>query len=370
MKLVGKTILIISPEPWGTNFVSKHHYAVLLAKRNNKVFFLNPPQKKHTNPVVEAISAVENLYQINYSPRIQGTNRMPVWLKNYFQRMDIQRIIKKIPHALDIVWSFDPYRFQNLRSFRAAVSVFHPVDFFNTSLEFEAASRADLVISVSREILAKYPNPHKYFINHGVGEVFLTSIKGKKNDGKLRCGYVGNLRSFGLDIPALLKIVKENPEIEFHFIGPNVNSNLGGSANEELDAMFTQSKNVIAHGSLRPEEVATRISSFDFFLICYRDNLGEIASNSHKLLEYLSTGKVVVSSWISTYESMTPHLFEMVKNNSDLPSRFKEVASRLDFYNSESLQETRKAFANDNSYEKQIERIEELISVSKSKSAG
>ena len=41
MKLKNKTILIISPERWGTNFVSKHHYALELAKNNN-VYFLNP----------------------------------------------------------------------------------------------------------------------------------------------------------------------------------------------------------------------------------------------------------------------------------------------------------------------------------------
>lgn len=370
MKLVGKTILIISPEPWGTNFVSKHHYAVLLAKRNNKVFFLNPPQKKNTGPVLEAIPSVENLYQINYSPKVKGTNRMPVWLKNFFQRLDIQRIVKIIPHRLDIVWSFDPYRFQNLPSFHAAISIFHPVDFFNTPLEFEAADHADLVLSVSREILAKYHNRQSHFINHGLSEVFLTTSAGHQKDGKIRCGYVGNLRSFGLDIPAILKIVKENPEIEFHFIGPSVSSNLGGTANAELNDLLTRSKNVVAHGALSPLQVADRISSFDLFLICYQENLGKIASNSHKLLEYLSTGKVVVSSWISTYESMPTHLFEMVRKNADLPARFNEVVSRLNFYNSETLQNTRKAFACDNSYEKQLERIETLIAASQSKRAG
>ncbi len=38
-----KTILLISPESWGKSFVSKHHYAVELAKKGNIVYFLNPP---------------------------------------------------------------------------------------------------------------------------------------------------------------------------------------------------------------------------------------------------------------------------------------------------------------------------------------
>ena len=37
------SILIISPEAWNGHFVSKHHYAVSLANRGYKVYFLNPP---------------------------------------------------------------------------------------------------------------------------------------------------------------------------------------------------------------------------------------------------------------------------------------------------------------------------------------
>ena len=41
--LRNKTILIISPQAWGKMFLSKHHYAIELAKRGNAVYFLNPP---------------------------------------------------------------------------------------------------------------------------------------------------------------------------------------------------------------------------------------------------------------------------------------------------------------------------------------
>src|SRR5215216_5648547 len=42
MKLVNQNILIISNEPWGNIWYSKHNYANELSKKN-KVFFLNPP---------------------------------------------------------------------------------------------------------------------------------------------------------------------------------------------------------------------------------------------------------------------------------------------------------------------------------------
>ena len=47
--LRGKTILILSPQAWDTMFLSKHYYAIELAKRGNKVYFLNPPDQVKTN---------------------------------------------------------------------------------------------------------------------------------------------------------------------------------------------------------------------------------------------------------------------------------------------------------------------------------
>ena len=43
LALKNKTILILSPQSWGTMYVAKHHYAIELASRGNTVYFLNPP---------------------------------------------------------------------------------------------------------------------------------------------------------------------------------------------------------------------------------------------------------------------------------------------------------------------------------------
>src|SRR5579862_3671957 len=47
--LAGKTILVISPQAWGDMLISKHHYALELARRGNQVYFLNPPDNDHWN---------------------------------------------------------------------------------------------------------------------------------------------------------------------------------------------------------------------------------------------------------------------------------------------------------------------------------
>jgi len=99
----------------------------------------------------------------------------------------------------------------------------------------------------------------------------------------------------------------------------------------------------------------------DVFLICYdiiKDQCK--GTNYHKVMEYLSTGKVIVSNNITTYHER-PDLVTMISDrssNRDLPTLFKKVIENLEEYNSSALQKSRREFAAENTYQKQIERIE------------
>ena len=75
MQFINKKIIIISPESWGINFVSKHHYAKELANKGNEVYFLNPPSDKN-----ELINIEKNLYVINYKNILRGINKLPVFI--------------------------------------------------------------------------------------------------------------------------------------------------------------------------------------------------------------------------------------------------------------------------------------------------
>ena len=49
------------------------------------------------------------------------------------------------------------------------------------------------------------------------------------------------------------------------------------------------------------------------------------------------------------------------KDNTTLPDLFKKVISQVKDYNSSELMLARSSFANENSYSKQIDRLEEFI---------
>jgi hypothetical protein len=114
---------------------------------------------------------------------------------------------------------------------------------------------------------------------------------------------------------------------------------------------------------LRPSILAKRLNRMDAFLICYDVEKDQSkGTNYHKVMEYLSTGKVIISNNITTYQEM-PGLISMVserQHNNNLPILFREVISNLDKYNSPVAMKQRKEFAAENTYEKQLSYIEQL----------
>ena len=167
MKLKGKVILIISPERWGKVYVSKHHYALALAKRGNTVFFLNPPDLLKSLKI--DITIIDNnLKTIDYKPFFRGSNRLPIVFRKIFHKVLANKIINSIDLSIDIVWSFDPSSFQYLNAFGAQLNIFHPVDVHRPRFERAIAKHVDLILSTSDRILDRYKkvNKPKFKINH------------------------------------------------------------------------------------------------------------------------------------------------------------------------------------------------------------
>ena len=123
--LKSKTILVISPQAWGTMLLSKHHYSIELASRGNVVYFLNPPdpdikERIEINPIAE----VENLFIIKH--RLNFTYHLKfrcIKIFHFFMRRHVKKIISHIGYQFDIVWSFD-------------LGNLYPLNFFSNSYFF------------------------------------------------------------------------------------------------------------------------------------------------------------------------------------------------------------------------------------------
>ena len=224
--LTGKTILILSPQAWGKMFVSKHHYAIGLAKRGNTVYFLNPPDQEETErkqEETERKEAIEitssqidpHLFLIEHRlffPYRLKFRALPLF--HWLMKFHVSHLLKKINRPVDIVWSFDLGNLYPLHFFgKQPYKIFHPVDEPLHAPAIEAARGAEIIFSVTKEILEKY-NQFKvprHFINHGVSDEFLIADKPENSAGvSTRIGFSGNLLRPDIDRNTLLTIVKEN----------------------------------------------------------------------------------------------------------------------------------------------------------------
>ncbi len=378
-----KVILILTPQSWGNMMLAKHHYAIELAKRGNEVYYLNPPDNQHwswkgNRIKIKTVAGHPNLFTIDqqlYFPyKLKFHSRR---LYNLFIKRQIRKILRKIPRPVDLIWSFDLGNLFPLKFFeKTPYKIFHPVDEPANTTAIAAGQDADILFSVTKEIIDKYKHLGipSYFINHGLADNFVhLEPDSKSTDNHINVGMSGNLMRPDIDRKTVLQIIRENPGIVFHFYGSftMAQSNIGAMDDKETGIFIESLKafgNIVLHGVLKTGELVKELNRMDAFLICYDIKKDQSkGTNYHKVLEYISTGKVTIANNITTYEGMNDFVVMTASrdNNADLPVLFSQVIQHLDEYNTEALTGKRKAFALDNTYKKQLERIERNINKSR-----
>ena len=269
MLLTGKKILVISPQDWSFLKLSKHHYAMELAKLDNEVFFLNPPKRffEQRNSKIKSVGKGLNVVDFKWSFPLMIEKHIP-----YLYKLLLNRNIKKLKRLIgeiDIVWSFSSL-FADLRVFGSELSVYHQVDNSHEPNYVATGDSADLIIGVTPEIVNRFKTKEAHLIEHGISSTFLDAAQGAKATAKtsnsIDFAYSGNLSIESLDKDLLMELISQRDDVNFHFFG---------SHNKEYPDFlrfysFLQNReNVILHGQLSPEELAGHYQEMDGFLVCY-----------------------------------------------------------------------------------------------------
>jgi len=79
--------------------------------------------------------------------------------------------------------------------------------------------------------------------------------------------------------------------------------------------------------------MAELLQTMDFHLVCYDVNqYANQVANPQKIMEYFSTGKIVVATPTASYEKHK-HLIQMADSQETLPALFKEVVENIEEHN-------------------------------------
>ena len=376
--LSNKVIYLISSEYWGIMHVSKHHYALELAKRGNTVYYIEPPSLSNKGVSIQKNERVENLFIVSYKPVTRGKRFLPKYIYRLLIKWQVRLLKQAIGRRPDVVWSFDGFRFENLSFFRAGISIFHAVDFFTYDQLPEEAKTADLCLCSSpgiKQVVEKGGRP-TYFINHGLNEKFchlaaaeLNNANNRMPGKQIQVGYIGNLLMEALDRKMMQQVIENNPGMQFHFWG-QVEMGKGGLVGFDAPEVFEfirflkNAANVKLYGPVPIFELYDRLTEMDMFWICWdlhKNKMWNENTNPHKILEYLSTGKPLVAHYMTTCKDL--NLVDMLPDtaNDNYLILFNSVAERVRKGEPIQSRKQRIEFALQNSYQKQIERIEALM---------
>jgi len=361
LKLKDKNILLISPETWDHIFVSKHHYSVHLAARGNRVYFLNPPRAPFN---VQAISATkfQNVFSVGYSGFVKGLRFLPPFMQRFFIWKKFVELEKFCKVKFDVIWSFDNSVFYDFRALPDRVlKISHIVDLnqnFQTSVAAKTADYCFCTTELIKERLSWF-TARVFKINHGFNVSDLKGIqKALPGQAKVKALYAGNLAFTFIDWKLLFRLVKSHPAVDFIFIGP-------GKDHPSVDPnarLVAEQQNTFFLGKIPAGDLQEYYRLADILLICYRDEFHLDQANPHKMMEYLGSGKVIVATFTGEYEElMNQEVIAMSRENSQSEQLFDDVLKNLSFWNSERKIISRKAIASDNTYERQIQRIEKFL---------
>jgi glycosyltransferase involved in cell wall biosynthesis len=372
-----KIIYLISPERWGAMKISKHHYALELAKRGCSVYFIEPPSNAFKGISIAQCSDHPNIKIVRYKPIMRGRRFMPSFIFNWLIKIQIYLLKKKIVFVPDVVWSFHPYLFNNLNYFRTPYTIFFAADQFSYKQLPQEVFTAKIVIGISNSICDRIraSSISANVIGHGLDHIFIDYAKEQLSidslfSSDLVAGYSGNLRMSAIDREKMKQVIIDNKNIKFIFWGSYDAdcNNLGEYKIKCNDAdtfiqFLIEQPNVVLRGIVPKNELLKEMSQCSFFWICWK--LGESllwdGSNSHKILEYLATGKPVVSHYMSDYKDT--ELLYMMKDlsNAEYGSLFKYVVSIINKGENGDLRKKRLVAATVASYFDKLKKIEDLI---------
>ena len=360
--LKNKSVFLISPEEWNFVFVSKHHYAIELAARGNKVYFVNPPQKRVPGDIsIKPVEGIPNLYVVDYSAKLRGLRFFPSFVIRWADRQFLKAVEKKAGVRFDVIWNFENSRFFDLGFADKDVrKIYFQVDEDQNFHPAKAAQTADIALAINSQIL-DIISPHNaksFLIPHSfqgrLSEQAKKAMVGdyvyKKTEGPLNVLYVGNLEHRHINIDLFEKVVKENRHVEFQLVGPY-------HPDKALFQRLNQYDNVHFKGKVPYSEIPSLLDKADALILVYDRGFTQ---SSHKILEYLASGKVIISTYMSEYDNKDS-LINICRSEDEYLETFKKVLLNIETYNDTVHMRRRIQFAMEHTYANQLDKLERLI---------
>ncbi len=342
----GKRILLISPEPWGVNWVSKHHYAAQLGKLGSTVYFLSPQTEVSKDEVAPGVHLLA-------APKIaRGVRYFPGPLRRAYHRKLGRELVRAAGGSFDLVWSFEASCYLDLDCLSpGAKTIFFLAD-GNDRLPWRiVAESADLCLSVCHALVDELQkvSANAHFIHHGHSAQEPLEYRFETPGPNIV--YAGSLLHKAFDRERVRNLIRAHPQCHFHFFGETGQTNLGQDRPEPFVDELRSYPKCFVHGSVPANRLSGIYQAADVLLLPYFTG-EQRPNNSHKMMEYLASGTPILSTRLAEYEEISDALL-MLDSEADFVEGLKIALE----YDDPSNRDRRISFAVENSYGRQLERI-------------
>jgi glycosyltransferase involved in cell wall biosynthesis len=358
-RLEGLHILVISPQPWAGLHMSKHHVSQGLVARGNKVVFWERSLPEDT----EVRIAGEGDLRIARTPHwFKGVNRLPAFVNRWYYGRLIRSIERAAGVRFDIIWCFDTSRMQwfpNGDRYR----LLHLVDYDILYQGHGLMRSADLIVTtadiINTRVLEIAPHASVHKVGHALDRRWVRNNEGlaqRTSSAPRLVVYAGQFYHTYIDWGALLSVAQEHPDLKFRYIG-NLDPDFPDAAFQRLRT----EPNVEFTGLKTKDELVPMVREADILIFSFMtDNRLLERANPHKVLEYLSTGNVIMGSWTLEY-APHQHLLMMAPDRSGFVPTFRRTVERFAELNTPERRAERIAFAQERTTDRLLERVAGLI---------
>lgn len=278
-----------------------------------KLTAANQYTKAHDN-----VSGNADFHIIN--PRTLPAPRSPLERKiaSSLLSAQLRPVIKKAGLKSPILWTSLPTAVDMASELDVSTLVYYCGDNFSalagvdhdavTQHEIDLVNKADLIMTVSKSLMSRFPKARTKLIPHGVDfKLFTTATQRATdlpNDGRPIAGFYGSISEW-LDIQLLNTVIKQLPQWHFVFIGKVA-----------VDvSLLKQYPNVLFLGEKIHQQLPSYSQYWDASLLPFKDNAQIQACNPLKLREYLAAGRPIVSTPFPALAPYKDYIHQV--NNAD-----------------------------------------------------
>jgi len=363
-----RSILLLSTEPWFGPLLSKHHFALQLA-RHNRVLFVDPA---YTLADLARLRWSQARFPEHYHD-LQPENltrlrpwRLPrdrysrglTWLSHQVLVAQVRRL-KFCPH---LIVSFDP-AYSLLTRYWRAPFVYISMDSQTVPAATAQALRsADLVVAGSDRLYQRYLGHTRrlVYLPHGVDLEVLTRHAGQTPPDMAQlprpiAGFVGALNS-RLDLNLLEQLSSSRPSLSIALIGPYARGSYGGGLGQPALARLRRLANVHLLGPKPTEALGAYISALDVALVPYDVRQSNVQFDYHKTLQILALGKPMVTTCPVPAAEAVPNVY-----SAETAEAFVAAVDRALVEQDDARSAAGREFARQNTWERRGQQLEELL---------